>query len=121
MGEMAKIEFLSADVQQGLLEEFSSVTLEAVTSTFGGVEKAHHVLEKSFGQAKAKEVHRPRRTGLGGSSPLVDELRNMAAGAIAQMLRGEQAQTWALDPCAARLRQLRRGLRQRWTRLSAPR
>src|SRR5580700_10746855 len=56
MGEMAKIEFLSADVQKALLEEFSSVTLEAVTSALGGVEKAQHVLEKSLGQAKAREV-----------------------------------------------------------------
>jgi flagellar motor switch protein FliG len=95
MGEMAKIEFLSADVQQSLLEEFSSVTLEAVTSALGGVEKAQHVLEKSLGQAKAREVLgrvAPEST----TSPLMEELRNMASTAIAQMLRGEQSQTWAL-------------------------
>lgn len=95
MGEMAKIEFLSADVQQGLLEEFSSVTLEAVTSALGGVEKAQHVLEKSLGQTKAREVLgrvAPEAT----ASPLLEELRNMPAMAIAQMLRGEQGQTWAL-------------------------
>ena len=56
MGEMAKIEFLSADVQHSLLEEFSSVTLDAVTSALGGVEKAQNVLEKSLGSAKALEV-----------------------------------------------------------------
>ena len=56
MTEMAKIEFLSAEVQQALLEEFSSVTLEAVTSAFGGVEKAQNVLEKSLGATKAREV-----------------------------------------------------------------
>jgi flagellar motor switch protein FliG len=95
MGEMAKIEFLSADVQQGLLEEFSSVTLEAVTSALGGVEKAQHVLEKSLGQAKAREVLgrvAPKAT----TSPMMEELRNMQPSAIAQMLRGEQSQTWAL-------------------------
>jgi flagellar motor switch protein FliG len=95
MGEMAKIEFLSADVQQSLLEEFSSVTLEAVTSALGGVEKAQHVLEKSLGQAKAREVLgrvAPEAT----TSPMMEELRNMPATAIAQMLRGEQSQTWAL-------------------------
>jgi len=95
MAEMAKIEFLSADVQQGLLEEFSSVTLEAVTSALGGVEKAQHVLEKSLGQAKAREVLgrvAPDRA----ASPQLEELRNMPATAIAQMLRGEQSQTWAL-------------------------
>lgn len=95
MAEMAKIEFLSADVQQGLLEEFSSVTLEAVTSALGGVEKAQHVLEKSLGQAKAREVLgrvAPEAT----TSPMMEELRNMPATAIAQMLRGEQSQTWAL-------------------------
>ena len=95
MGEMAKIEFLSADVQQGLLEEFSSVTLEAVTSALGGVNKAQNVLEKSLGQTKAREVLgrvAPEAT----ASPMLEELRNMPANAIAQLLRGEQSQTWAL-------------------------
>jgi len=95
MGEMAKIEFLAADVQQGLLEEFSSVTLEAVTSTLGGVGKAQNVLEKSLGQTKAREVLgrvAPEAT----VSPMLEDLRNMPPIAIAQMLRGEQAQTWAL-------------------------
>jgi flagellar motor switch protein FliG len=95
MGEMAKIEFLSADVQQGLLEEFSSVTLEAVTSALGGVEKAQNVLEKSLGQTKAREVLgrvAPEAT----ASPMLEDLRNMAPMSIAQMLRGEQGQTWAL-------------------------
>jgi flagellar motor switch protein FliG len=95
MGEMAKIEFLSAEVQQSLLEEFSSITLEAVTSAFGGVEKAQNVLEKSLGQAKAKEVI-GRVAPEAAPSPMVEELRNMPGSAIAQMLRGEQAQTWAL-------------------------
>jgi flagellar motor switch protein FliG len=95
MGEMAKIEFLSAEVQQGLLEEFSSVTLEAVTSALGGVEKAQHVLEKSLGSAKAREVLgrvAPQST----TSPMLEELRNMQPTAITQMLRGEPSQTWAL-------------------------
>jgi flagellar motor switch protein FliG len=95
MGEMAKIEFLSPDVQHGLLEEFSSVTLEAVTSALGGVEKAQFVLEKSLGAAKALEVMgrvAPQAT----MSPSVEELRNTPAPVIAQMLRGEQSQTWAL-------------------------
>jgi flagellar motor switch protein FliG len=95
MGEMAKIEFLSADVQQSLLEEFSSVTLEAVTSALGGVEKAQHVLEKSLGQAKAREVL-GRVAPEAATSPMREELRNMSATAISQMLRGEQSQTWAL-------------------------
>jgi flagellar motor switch protein FliG len=95
MAEMAKIEFLSAEVQQGLLEEFSSITLEAVTSALGGVEKAQSVLEKSLGQAKAKEVI-GRVAPESAPSPMVEEIRNMPAAAVAQMLRGEQAQTWAL-------------------------
>src|SRR5277367_6494619 len=95
MGEMAKIEFLSADVQQGLLEEFSSITLEAVTSALGGVEKAQSVLEKSLGQAKAREVI-GRVAPDSTPSPMVEELRNMQPGGVSQMLKGEQAQTWAL-------------------------
>jgi flagellar motor switch protein FliG len=95
MTEMAKIEFLSAEVQQALLEEFSSVTLEGVTSTLGGVQKAHNVLEKSFGATKAREVI-GRVAPDSAQSPMVDELRSLPASAVGQMLRGEQPQTWAL-------------------------
>jgi flagellar motor switch protein FliG len=95
MTEMAKIEFLSAEVQQALLEEFSSVTLEAVTSAFGGVEKAQNVLEKSLGASKAREVI-GRVAPDAAHSPMVEELRNLPAAAVGQMLRGEQPQTWAL-------------------------
>jgi flagellar motor switch protein FliG len=97
-------------VQQALLEEFSSVTLEAVTSAFGGVEKAQNVLEKSLGATKAREVI-GRVAPDAAHSPMVDELRNLSAVAVGQMLRGEQPQTWALilaqldhDNCAAVLR-----------------
>jgi flagellar motor switch protein FliG len=117
MTEMAKIEFLSADVQQAVLEEFSSVTLEAVTSAFGGVERAQNVLEKSLGQAKAKEVL-GRVAPQSVHSPLVEELRNMLPAAVAQMLRGEQAQTWALilaqldhDNCAEIFRSIDLGFK----------
>ena len=95
MTEMAKIEFLSAEVQQALLEEFSSVTLEGVTSTLGGVQKAHNVLEKSFGATKAREVI-GRVAPDSAQSPMVEELRVLPASAVGQMLRGEQPQTWAL-------------------------
>jgi flagellar motor switch protein FliG len=95
MGEMAKIEFLSADVQHSLLEEFSSVTLDAVTSALGGVEKAQNVLEKSLGAAKAMEVL-GRVAPQASKSAAIEELRNTPGAVIAQMLRGEQSQTWAL-------------------------
>jgi flagellar motor switch protein FliG len=95
MAEMAKIEFLSAEVQQCLLEEFSSVTLEGVTSALGGVNRAHNVLSKSLGNDKAREVL-GRVAPDASVSPEIEELRNMNATAITQMLRGEQSQTWAL-------------------------
>jgi flagellar motor switch protein FliG len=95
MAEMAKIEFLSADIQGALLEEFSTVTLDAVTSALGGAERAHSVLEKSLGPVKALEVMgrvAPQAT----TSPAVEELRSTPAPVILQILRGEQSQTWAL-------------------------
>jgi len=95
MGEMAKIEFLSADVQQSLLQEFSSVTLDGVTSALGGVEKAQNVLEKSLGATKAMEVL-GRVAPQAAKSAAIEELRNTPPAVIAQMLRGEQSQTWAL-------------------------
>jgi flagellar motor switch protein FliG len=95
MAEMAKIEFLSADVQHGLLEEFSGVALEGVTSALGGAEKAQNVLEKSLGPVKALEIMgrvAPQST----TSPILEDLRNTPPAVIAQVLRGEQSQTWAL-------------------------
>jgi flagellar motor switch protein FliG len=95
MGEMAKIEFLSADVQHSLLEEFSSVTLDGVTSALGGVERAQNVLEKSLGAVKAQEVL-GRVAPQASKSVALEDLRNTPPAVIAQMLRGEQSQTWAL-------------------------
>jgi len=95
MSEMAKIEFLSADIQAALLEEFSGITLNAVTSALGGAEKAQSVLEKSLGPQKALEVMgrvAPQST----VSATIEELRNTPAPVILQILRGEQSQTWAL-------------------------
>ena len=95
MAEMAKIEFLSADIQGALLEEFSTVTLDAVTSAFGGAEKAQSVLEKSLGPVKALEVMgrvAPQAT----ASATIEELRSTPAAIISQILHGEQSQTWAL-------------------------
>ncbi len=95
LAEMARIEFLSPDLQQDLLREFSSITLEAVTSALGGVEKAQHVLEKSLGPVKAREML-GRVAPDAAVSPMLEELRNMSATAFTQMLRGEGSQTWAL-------------------------
>jgi flagellar motor switch protein FliG len=95
MAEMAKIEFLSADLQGALLEEFSTVTLDAVTSAFGGAEKAQSVLEKSLGPVKALEVM-GRVAPRSATSVTIEELRNTPAPILAQVLRGEQSQTWAL-------------------------
>jgi len=95
MAEMAKIEFLSADIQGALLEEFSTVTLDAVTSAFGGAEKAQSVLEKSLGPVKALEVMgrvAPQAT----TTATIEELRSTPSAIISQILHGEQSQTWAL-------------------------
>jgi flagellar motor switch protein FliG len=95
MAEMAKIEFLSADIQAGLLEEFSGITLDAVTSALGGAEKAQSVLEKSLGPVKALEVM-GRVAPQANNSATIEELRNTPSQVISQILHGEQSQTWAL-------------------------
>ena len=95
MGEMAKIEFVSPEVQQSVLEEFSSITLEGVTSALGGLERAQHVLEKSLGATKAHEVL-GRVAPRSAKSPIVEELRCLTPTVVNQILRGEQSQTWAL-------------------------
>lgn len=95
MAEMAKIEFISAEVQQALIEEFSVLTLDAVTSALGGLDKAQFVLEKTLGPIKAREVMGRVAPGI-APSPQIEELRNVPVPSIIEILQGEHNQTWAL-------------------------
>lgn len=93
--EMAKISFISVQLQQALLKEFSHVTLQAVTSAIGGPQYARDVLEKSLGGFKANELISriaPMRTRTIDASVL----REIQPRQLVNLLRKEQIQTWAM-------------------------
>lgn len=93
--EMAKITFVSIPLQQMLLKEFSSVTMQAVTSAVGGPQYARDVLEKSLGGFKANELISriaPMRTRTIDASVL----REIQPRQLVNLLRKEQIQTWAM-------------------------
>ncbi len=93
--EMAKITFVSPIQQRALLKEFSSVTIDAVTSARGGPEFARDILEKALGRYKANEIlsrvapSRPRSVD-------TSILREIQPRQLANLLRRDQPQTWAL-------------------------
>ena len=93
--EMTKIEFVPIPLQRALLYEFSSITMNAVTSAVGGPSFAKQVLEKSFGSFKANEVISrvaPNKVKTIDTS----KLRDIPPSQLMSMLRKEQTQTWAL-------------------------
>lgn len=93
--EMAKIHFIPIEMQKELLDEFSSVTLEAVTSAVGGPQFAREVLEKSLGGYKASEVI-SRVSPVKAKSIDTTVLREIMPRQLVNLLRREQVQTWAM-------------------------
>ncbi|MDE1171496.1 MAG: flagellar motor switch protein FliG [Verrucomicrobium sp.] len=93
--EMARIDFISMDMQRALLKEFTSVTVDAVASAAGGPQFAKDVLERSIGTFKANElINRiaPNKARTVDSSVL----RDIQPRQLINLLRKEQIQTWAL-------------------------
>lgn len=93
--EMVKIDFVSESVKVAILEEFSDVTIEAVTSTSGGATFAKAVLEKALGSFKASELIR-RVAPYKMRSVDTQVIRDIQARPLMNLLRKEQLQTWAL-------------------------
>lgn len=93
--EMAKLSYVPMPMQRALLHEFSSLALEAVTSAPAGPSVAKDVLEKSYGSYRANEVinriapTRPRSID-------TTVLREIQPRQLANLLRREMPQTWAL-------------------------
>lgn len=93
--EMAKIGLMDQATQQAVLEEFSSVALEAGTSLRGGVDFTTQVLERAVGIFKANNIVTrvaPTRTPVAAMQEIVD----MEARQICNLIKAEQPQTIAL-------------------------
>ncbi len=93
--EMAKLDLVSQDLQKEILREFTDVALAGSTSMLGGADYTRSVLEKAVGLFKASDV-------LGRVSPnkasvsVMQQIIEMDARQVFNMIKGEQAQTIAL-------------------------
>jgi flagellar motor switch protein FliG len=94
-GEMAKLAFLSQDLQHEILQEFSDVAVEASTGIRGGVDLTKSALEKSVGLFRASNIISrvaPMRTPVAAMQQIVE----MEPRQIYNLIKQEQPQTIAL-------------------------
>lgn len=92
--EMVSIELIDEDMQKLVLEEFSSLLVESVGSVRGGYEVALGVLEKAKGTYAARNMvgkMAPTRD----SKEVIEEISEMEARQLANLLKAEQPQTIA--------------------------
>lgn len=92
--EIARMESISPDVVDGVLEEWLTRTMVADSLASGGIDAAREILEKAFGARKAAQVLERIQGQL--QSIGLQRLRNVDARQIATMLRGEHPQSMAL-------------------------
>ena len=93
--EMARIDFVSVEVQRALLKEFTGVAVDAVASAAGGPQFAKDVLERSIGSFKANELIN-RIAPNKARNVDISVLRDIQPRQLINLLRKEQIQTWAL-------------------------
>ncbi len=93
--EMSKQQFISQQLQEELLREFSEVAVEASTGIRGGVEVTKNALEKSVGLFRASNIISrvaPMRTPVAAMQQITD----MESRQIFNLIKQEQPQTIAL-------------------------
>lgn len=94
-GEMSKITVVTQEMRQEILREFTTVAVEAGSSTLGGLDFTRNALERSVGQFRAATLISrvaPARANLGG----MQQIGEMEARQIINLLKHEQPQTIAL-------------------------
>jgi flagellar motor switch protein FliG len=93
--EMSKQQFISQQLQEELLREFSEVAVEASTGIRGGVEVTKNALEKSVGLFRASNIISrvaPMRTPVAA----MQQITEMESRQIFNLIKQEQPQTIAL-------------------------
>jgi flagellar motor switch protein FliG len=93
--EMARLTFVSQELQQDILEEFAEVAVAASAAILGGPSYAKSALERSVGPARASDILRrvsPGAVPTAALQPLLD----MDCQDLINLLKGEQPQTLAL-------------------------
>lgn len=94
-GEMTKFAMISREMKADILKEFSDVAIAASTSIRGGVEYARDSLQRAVGEFRATDI-------LGRIAPArkpvaaIDQIQDMDARQIFNLLKSEQPQTVAL-------------------------
>ncbi|MFO7724003.1 MAG: flagellar motor switch protein FliG [Oceanipulchritudo sp.] len=90
--EMVEIELIDEAIQQAVLREFSGLLLESAGSVKGGYEVALEVLEKTKGTYAARNIV-GKMAPTKDSKEVIDEIGEMEARQIANLIKGEQPQT----------------------------
>jgi flagellar motor switch protein FliG len=93
--EMAGLAFVSQELQQEILEEFTDVAVSASTAILGGPGFARNALERSVGAMRASDII--RRVAPAAAPPAaMRQILEMEAGELFNLLKSEQPQTIAL-------------------------
>jgi len=94
-GEMAKLTFISRELQEDVLREFSEVAVEASTGICGGPDVARNVLEQTVGLFRATNIISRVSTHRALPSAM-RSIVDMEPQQIHNLIKEEQAQTIAL-------------------------
>jgi flagellar motor switch protein FliG len=93
--EMALLTFISQELQQEILQEFTDVAVAASAGVLGGPGYTKKALERSVGPSRASAIIR-RIAPAAAPAPAMEPLLALEAGELFNLLKGEQAQTIAL-------------------------
>ena len=93
--EIARMDRVSPETMEQVLQEWLESTLGVASITTGGLEYAREVLEKVYGRNRAEQILRRIQTQLADTAGL-HRLRKADPQQLAQTLRGEHPQTAAL-------------------------
>lgn len=90
--EMVELELIDEEIQSAILKEFSSLLIESSGSVRGGYDVALEILEAAKGPYAARNLvgkMAPTRD----SKEVIEEISEMEARQIANLIKGEQPQT----------------------------
>ena len=93
--EMARLTFISQEMQQEILQEFTDVAVAASAAVLGGPGYAKKALEKSVGPSRASDIIR-RVAPAAAPAPAMEPLLEMDPRDLFNLLKQEQPQTIAL-------------------------
>lgn len=90
--EMVEIDLIDEDIQKSVIKEFSGLLLESAGSVKGGYDVALQTLEKTKGAYVARNIV-GKMAPTKDSKEVIDEIGEMEARQIANLIKGEQPQT----------------------------